>query len=161
MARPIHKILFIEPRAPREHIFSRVVIPRLGCLLLGTILQEQGKEVKVVIEEMSTPDYRTLDFHPDLVCISSISSTAPRAYELGDFYRQQGLPAVLGGAHPSFLPLEGLEHADYVICGEFAGGEVNWPFSRIFIMLGFAAPGDFAKVKDLIIHSIETGDGRY
>jgi radical SAM superfamily enzyme YgiQ (UPF0313 family) len=53
-----------------------------------------------------------------LVCISSISSTAPRAYELADFYRQQGLPVVLGGAHPSFLPLEGLEHADYVVCGE-------------------------------------------
>ena len=52
------------------------------------------------------------------MCISSISSTAPRAYELADFYRQQGLPVVLGGAHPSFLPLEGLEHADYVICGE-------------------------------------------
>ena len=30
----------------------------------------------------------------------------------------QGMPVVLGGAHSSFLPLEGLEHADYVICGE-------------------------------------------
>jgi radical SAM superfamily enzyme YgiQ (UPF0313 family) len=118
MARPIRKMLFIEPRSPREHIFSRVAIPRLGSLLLGTILQQQGIEVKVVVEEISTPDYRTLDFQPDLVGISSISSTAPRAYELADFYRSQGLPVVLGGAHPSFLPLEGLEHADYVICGE-------------------------------------------
>jgi radical SAM superfamily enzyme YgiQ (UPF0313 family) len=121
MTRPIRKMLFIEPRSPREHIFSRVAIPRLGSLLLGTILQQQGIEVKVVIEEISTPDYRTLDFQPDLVGISSISSTAPRAYELADFYRQQGLPVVLGGAHPSFLPLEGLEHADYVICGEAEG----------------------------------------
>ena len=118
MTRPIQKVLFIEPRSPREHIFSRVAIPRLGCLLLGTILQHQGLEVKVVIEEISTPDYHTLDFDPDLVCISSISSTAPRAYELADAYRQQGLPVILGGAHPSFLPLEGLEHADYIICGE-------------------------------------------
>src|SRR5512146_1731032 len=100
MARPMKKILFIEPRAPREHIFSRVVIPRLGSLLLGTILRSQGLEVKIVIEEMATPDYASLDFHPDLVCISSISSTAPRAYELADFYRQQGTPVVLGGAHP-------------------------------------------------------------
>ena len=121
MARPMNKILFIEPRAPREHIFSRVAIPRLGSLLLGTILQQQGLEVKVVVEEMSAPDYATLDFQPDLVCISSISSTAPRAYELADFYRQQGLPVVLGGAHPSFLPREGLEHADYVVCGEGEG----------------------------------------
>jgi len=118
MTRPIQKVLFIEPRSPQEHIFSRVAIPRLGSLLLGTILQQQGIEVKVVIEEIANPDYRRLDFQPDLVCISSISSTAPRAYELADFYRQQGLPVVLGGAHPSFLPLEGLEHADYVVCGE-------------------------------------------
>ncbi len=118
MTRPIQKVLFIEPRSPQEHIFSRVAIPRLGSLLLGTILQQQGMEVKVVIEEMTTPNYRKLNFQPDLVCISSISSTAPRTYELADFYREQGLPVVLGGAHPSFLPLEGLEHADYVVCGE-------------------------------------------
>jgi len=118
MSRRLQKILFIEPRAPRPHIFSRVVIPRLGSVLLGTILKRQGLEVKVVIEEISAPDYRSLAFQPDLVCISSISSTAPRAYELADFYRARGLPVVLGGAHPSFLPAEGLGHADYVICGE-------------------------------------------
>jgi radical SAM superfamily enzyme YgiQ (UPF0313 family) len=115
------KILFIEPRAPREHIFSRVAIPRLGSLLLGTILKRRGLEVKVVIEEMSAPDYATFDFEPDLVCLSTISSTAPRAYELADFYRQRGKPVVMGGAHTSFLPREGLEHADYVICGEGEG----------------------------------------
>lgn len=118
MARPIKKVLFIEPRAPRPHIFSRVVIPRLGSVLLGTILQNQGIEVKVVVEEVAQPDYGTLDFQPDLVGISSISSTAPRAYDLADFYREQGIPVILGGAHPSFLPAEGLQHADYVISGE-------------------------------------------
>ncbi len=118
MSRPIKRVLFIEPRAPRPHIFSRVVIPRLGCVLLGTILQRQGLEVKVIVEEISQPDYRYLDFKPDIVGISSISSTAPRAYELADYYRQQGIPVILGGAHSSFLPEEGLEHADFVICGE-------------------------------------------
>ncbi len=118
MGRPIKKVLFIEPRAPRPHIFSRVVIPRLGSVLLGTILQNQGIDVKVVVEEVAQPDYRNLDFKPDLVGISSISSTAPRAYALADVYREQGIPVVLGGAHPSFLPEEGLQHADYVVCGE-------------------------------------------
>jgi radical SAM superfamily enzyme YgiQ (UPF0313 family) len=118
MSRPIKKVLFIEPRAPRPHIFSRVVIPRLGSVLLGTILQNQGFEVKVVVEEVAQPDYRALDFKPDLVGISSISSTAPRAYDLADFYREQGIPVILGGAHSSFLPEEGLKHADYVVCGE-------------------------------------------
>ncbi len=124
MLRPINNILFIEPRAPREHIFSRVAIPRLGTVLLGTILQRQGYEVKVIIEDVAAPDFRSLDFQPDLVGISSISSTAPRAYELADYYRDQGIPVVLGGAHASFLPREGLEHADFVICGE---GEAALP----------------------------------
>ena len=57
MDRPIQKVLFIEPRSPQEHIFSLVAIPRLGSLLLGTILEQQGMEVKVVIEEMTTPKY--------------------------------------------------------------------------------------------------------
>jgi radical SAM superfamily enzyme YgiQ (UPF0313 family) len=118
MSRHINKVLFIEPRAPRPHIFSRVAIPRLGPVLLGTILQRRGLEVKVIIEEISSPDHETLDFHPDLVCISSITSTALKAYDLGDYYRRQGVPVVMGGAHSSFVVRESLDHADYVICGE-------------------------------------------
>ena len=139
---PIQKVLFIEPRSPRPHIFSRVVIPRLGPVLLGTILQQQGLEVQVVTEEIAAPDYAAWDFFPDLVCISSISSTIPRAYELADFYRQKGLPVVLGGAHSSFLPEEGLDHADYVICGE---GEAALPELVTMINEG----GDPAQVQNL------------
>jgi len=149
MARPIQKVLFIEPPAPRPHIFSRVVIPRLGSVLLGTMLQRQGLEVKVVIEEISTPDYRSLDFHPDLVCISSITSTIPRAYELADSFRQQGLPVVLGGAHSSFLPLEGLEHADYVVCGE---GDEALPELVATLQEG----GDFSAIGNLCYRDGET-----
>jgi radical SAM superfamily enzyme YgiQ (UPF0313 family) len=118
MSHLIRKVLFIEPRAPRPHIFSRVAIPRLGPVLLGTILQRLGLEVKVIIEEISSPNHQTLNFKPDLVCISSITSTAPRAYELGDYYRRQGVPVIMGGAHSSFVVRESLDHADYVICGE-------------------------------------------
>lgn len=118
MRRLVQKVLFIEPRNPRPHIFSRVAIPRLGCVLLGTILRDQGYEVKVVVEEISQPNLLALDFQPDIVCISSITPTMPRAMQLGDYYRQQGIPVVIGGPHPSFLPEESLGHADYVICGE-------------------------------------------
>lgn len=142
MSHHIKKVLFIEPRAPRPHIFSRVAIPRLGPVLLGTIMQHQGLEVKVVVEEIDAPDYGTLDFHPDLVCISSITSTAPRAYELGDYYRQKGLPVVLGGAHPSFVVRESLDHADYVICGE---GDEALPE----LVATLNAGGDLAQVQNL------------
>ncbi len=143
MTHQIKKILFIEPRSPRPHIFSRVAIPRLGPVLLGTILQRQGYEVKVIIEEIAAPaDYGRLDFHPDLVCISSITSTAPRAYELGDYYRVQGIPVAMGGAHPSFVVRETLDHADYVICGE---GDEALPE----LVATLNAGGDLAQVKNL------------
>jgi radical SAM superfamily enzyme YgiQ (UPF0313 family) len=142
MARPIKKVLFIEPRAPREHIFSRVAIPRLGTVLLGTILQRQGCEVKVIVEDVCAPDVGSLDFQPDLVGISSISSTAPRAYELADYYRGQGIPVVLGGAHCTFLPQEGLEHADFVICGE---GEE----ALVELVEALGNGGDFAAIQNL------------
>jgi radical SAM superfamily enzyme YgiQ (UPF0313 family) len=118
MGLPIRKVLFIEPRNPRPHIFSRVAIPRLGSVLLATILRNQGIEVKVVVEEINQPHLESLDFHPDLVCISSITPTTPRALQLADNYRQQSIPVVMGGAHSSFLPEESLEHADFVVCGE-------------------------------------------
>jgi len=149
MPRPIKNVLFIEPRAPRPHIFSRVAIPRLGSVLLGTILQNQGLEVKVIIEDISAPDYATLDFHPDLVCISSITSTAPRAYELGDYYRRQGALVAMGGAHPSFVVQESLAHADYVICGE---GDVALPE----LVATLNAGGDLGVVQNLAYLEGET-----
>src|SRR2546428_13974403 len=54
----------------------------------------------------------------DLVAISAITSTAPQSYRLADQVRQAGAIAVIGGTHTSFLPDEGLEHADFVVRGE-------------------------------------------
>ena len=100
MGRPIQKVLFIEPRSPRPHIFSRVAIPRLGSLLLGTILQHQGMEVKVVIEEMAQPDYRNLDFQPDLVCISMHLLHRPPGLRAGGLLPGAGLPGGPGRGAP-------------------------------------------------------------
>ena len=149
MARQIEKILFIEPRSPRPHIYSRVTIPRLGPVLLGTLLAQQGLKVKVVVEEVAQPDYRTFDFRPDVVCLSTITSTAPRAYELADFYREQGIPVILGGPHTTFLPEEGLNHADYVICGE---GDEALPELISVLRDG----GDLAAIQNLAYREGET-----
>jgi len=60
----------------------------------------------------------------DIVGISTITSTAPPSYRLADTARQAGIPVVLGGTHVSFLPDEGLDHAEFVIHGE---GEFAFP----------------------------------
>ncbi len=113
----IRKISFIEARSPGAHVFSKFPIPRLGAVLLSTILKERGYEVRAFIEDVAEPDWSYVE-DSDLVCISTITPTAVRAFEIGDRVRAKGIPVVMGGAHPSFMPDEALEHADYVVRGE-------------------------------------------
>jgi radical SAM superfamily enzyme YgiQ (UPF0313 family) len=64
-----------------------------------------------------------LNDQPDLVALSVETFTAHRAYAIADSYRDRGVPVVMGGYHPTFLPDEALEHSDAVILGD---GEGSW-----------------------------------
>jgi radical SAM superfamily enzyme YgiQ (UPF0313 family) len=113
----IRKISFIEAGAPGLHIFSKFPIPRLGAVLLSTILRERGYTVKAFIEDLSAPDWSFIE-SSDLACISTITSTAIKAYRMGKHLKALNIPVIMGGAHPTFLPDEALEYADFVIRGE-------------------------------------------
>lgn len=63
----------------------------------------------------------TIDDDPDLVALSVETFTARRAYEIADCYRARGVPVVMGGYHPTFLPEEALEHADAIVIGDAEG----------------------------------------
>jgi radical SAM superfamily enzyme YgiQ (UPF0313 family) len=58
---------------------------------------------------------------PDLVALSVETYTARRAYAIADDYRARGVPVVMGGYHPTFLPDEALGHADAVVIGDAEG----------------------------------------
>ena len=75
------KIIFIEPKAPNLHIFSKFAIPRLGTLILGTIVKQLDWDVQVIIEENEELDFESIR-SADMVGISTITSTAPRAYTI-------------------------------------------------------------------------------
>ena len=62
-----------------------------------------------------------LDAQTDLVALSVETYTARRGYEIADAYRARGVPVVMGGYHPSFLPDEALRHADAVVIGDAEG----------------------------------------
>jgi len=111
------KISFIEPGSPGLHIFSKFPIPRLGAVLLSTILRERGYEVKTFIEDLAAPDWSFIE-SSDVVCISTITSTAIKAYSIGKRLMEHHIPVIMGGAHPTFLPDEVLDYADFVIRGE-------------------------------------------
>ena len=111
------KISFIEPSAPGLHIFSKFPIPRLGAVLLSTILRERGYEVRTFIEDLAKPDWLFIE-NSDIVCISTITSTAMKAYGIGKKLMALHIPVIMGGAHATFLPDEALEYADFVVRGE-------------------------------------------
>jgi radical SAM superfamily enzyme YgiQ (UPF0313 family) len=61
------------------------------------------------------------DDRPDLAALSVETFTARRAYAIADDYRARGVPVVMGGYHPTFLPREALAHADAVVGGDAEG----------------------------------------
>ena len=111
------KIVFIEPKPPNLHIFSKFKSPRLGIFILGNIMKKRGWDVEIFVEDIEPLDWNRIR-SADIVGISSITSTAPRAYKIADKIRDIGIPVIMGGAHPTFLTEEALEHSDFVIRGE-------------------------------------------
>lgn len=65
-----------------------------------------------------------LDEPTDLVAITVETYTARRAYQIATHYRQRGIPVIMGGYHPTFLPEEALQFADAVVIGDAEG---IWP----------------------------------
>ncbi len=111
------KIIFIEPKAPNLHIYSQFKLPRLGLYILAAHMKRRGWDAEVIYEETENIDYSRFE-SVDLVGISTITSTAPRAYKIADRIREKQIPVIMGGPHVTFLSEEALEHADFLIRGE-------------------------------------------
>ncbi len=54
----------------------------------------------------------------DLVCISALTFTAKRAYQISSEFRKRKIKVILGGFHPTFMTDEAIEYADSVALGE-------------------------------------------
>jgi radical SAM superfamily enzyme YgiQ (UPF0313 family) len=148
----MNRIIFIEPKPPNFHIFSKFKSPRLGVFILGSLLKDRGWDVEVFIEDMEKIDWDRIK-SADIVGISSITSTAPRAYKIADKIREMGITVIMGGPHPTFLPEEALEHSDYVFRGESEHSLVefinNWQNKGNFSMVAGLSYRD----NDIIIHN--------
>ena len=75
-----------------------------------------------VCDELYTPLPQA--YTPDLVAMTSLTPTAPRAYEIAAHYRARGTPVVMGGMHATLCPDEAQRYVDTVFRGEC---ERVWP----------------------------------
>lgn len=89
-----------------------------GPLILGGILKRAGHEVRAYEELNGKVDFKYV-YDCDVVCIYTMTSLAPRAYELAGMVHENGRGRVLiGGMHASVCPDETAMHADQVLIGE-------------------------------------------
>ncbi|HEY7040419.1 MAG TPA: radical SAM protein, partial [Methylomirabilota bacterium] len=89
--------------------------PLAGLLAVAATIPTDRYEVILTDENIETVDF---DLKADLVGISAMTAYVNRGYEIADAFRARGIPVVMGGVHPSFMPQETLKHADAVVIGE-------------------------------------------
>lgn len=83
-------------------------------LLTVAALTPEEHTVRIIDEQLEEIP-ATVD--ADLAGITAMTATAPRAYELCLRFRQQGIPVVLGGFHPTFNADEAGRFGDAVVLG--------------------------------------------
>ncbi len=108
------KIVFIEPHSSKANVYSKLHMPLLGPIYLGTILKNLGHEVEIYNEDIYAPDYSKLS--AGLIGISILTSTAKRGYEIAKKFPKEKV--VIGGVHASLLPEEALRFSRQVVIGE-------------------------------------------
>ena len=116
------KILLISPQfGIKRKILSKFINYNSLAIEIVAALTPDNHEVVMINE-----NNRNIDFEDeyDLVGISCLTCNAIRGYRIADKFREKGITVVLGGYHPSALPIEAKEHADSVVIGEAEG---SWP----------------------------------
>ena len=119
------KVVFIVPtdsirRTPLYRIggniygYSNIIT---GPLILGHILKNAGHCVDVYEELNDNIDFSQCN-NADVIGIYTMTSCAPRAYQIADALRARNKRVIIGGMHASAVPEEAIKHADQVIVGE-------------------------------------------
>ena len=109
-----------EAKSPFFRPIKYSLFPPLGLATLAGYLSD-ADEVEICDEHV---EIVKLGDRPDLVVIQLYITSARRAYELANHYRQRGVHVALGGLHVTSLPEEARQHADTIFIGP---GEDTWP----------------------------------
>src|SRR5580693_2368607 len=135
----------------RPLYFNRALYSPLAGLLAVAAAVPRGRYEVVLTDE----NIEAIDFNlkADLVGISAMTSYVNRGYEIADAFRERGVPVIMGGVHPSFMPQETLKHSDAVVVGEaelviekvlddLERGEMRGAYKadKLHPMIGLSAP---------------------
>jgi len=107
--RQIGRRKFFNGRTFRFSMLSLLTVARLS---------PPDTDIRLVDEQIETVP---LDESFDLVGITCMTATAPRAFELCTYFKQRHIPVVLGGFFPSLNPQKALDYADAVVVGPAFG----------------------------------------
>src|SRR4051812_22887886 len=127
MARRRLRIALISPKGPlyrsRGGIFRKSL--RYQPLTLTTLAALAPPELAIdfALYDEGIGEI-PLDLEADLIGLTVITGSAPRAYELSKHFRRRGITVVLGGPHVTLVPEEAQQHAD-AICVGYA--DDTWP----------------------------------
>jgi len=116
--RNIRRITIIQMNNAYPDLAARLLLPRYGPVLIGTVLRDLGFDVQVFVEHIQTPDWDRIR-NSDLLCFSLMSASANRTYQIISRIRREGIetPIVVGGTHTTYFPEDCLNHADIVVRG--------------------------------------------
>src|SRR5215470_5333947 len=104
-----HRVIhLINPKTDslttRPLYFNRALYsPLAGLLAVAAGIPRDRYEVVLTDENIESIDF---DLKADMVGISAMTSYVNRGYEIADQFRAKGVPVVMGGVHPSFMPQE-------------------------------------------------------
>ncbi|MBE7552467.1 MAG: B12-binding domain-containing radical SAM protein [Anaerolineales bacterium] len=109
------KITFIRPNLS-DMRSGDAMEPLVFAILAG--LTPPDVETVLYDERLEPIPY---DEPTDLAALTVETYNARRAYQLAAQFRRRGVPVVMGGYHPTFMPDEALQFADAVVSGDAEG----------------------------------------
>ncbi len=95
-------------------------VPHLGLLSIASLFPE-GVELFYLDEEyipLGEVEEKIFRCDFDLVCLTAYNPQAKRAYEIAKFFKDKGIPVIMGGLHVSGIPEEAANYVDSVFIGE-------------------------------------------
>lgn len=109
---PGHKKNLGNNRRPGKYPIPQLSLPTIAALT------DDRFDVSIVDDNIEAVDF---DAKTDLVGITTMTTLAPRAYEIAQEFRKRGVPVILGGIHASMMLEEASKYADCVVIGEAEG----------------------------------------